>query len=165
MIHNKYGTSIDAKKYLTKFIEKRYVFDNTEQIQDWFSNEINNDAEDFSDMKRFLNKNEEAILETVKLFHLSLRDIQQILNNMKHYRDARSVYGFMILACVEFLRYIDEQEFNSMIDYYYENKQFSETDPERDTFVKLFNSLRGTISADMTVSPDDAFYTYMKELL
>ena len=167
MINNKYGSSIDAKKYLTKFIEKRYVFDNTKQIQAWFMNEIDNPAENFSNMsmKRFLGRNAESILKSVKLFNLSLRDIQQILNSMKQYLNAESVYGCMILTCIAFLKYIDEPEFNNMVAYYNENKQFAENEPRRETFVKIFNSLTETIPDGMLVSSDKAFYDYMKELL
>jgi predicted KAP-like P-loop ATPase len=99
MINNRYGSTIDAKRYLTKFIEKQYLFDNTKYLRLWFMNEIDNSRRRFSNlfMKGFLDGNYEVILKIKKAFNLSLRDIQQLLNNLEKYKEIKNVYDYNII--------------------------------------------------------------------
>jgi hypothetical protein len=162
MINKKYGDTIDAKKYLTKFIQNKYVFDNKESPRKFFLKEV---------YKRFKNNNsmlslensERKFLEIIKSFKLGLRDIQQILTSLERYTE---VYENIIL--IEFLKNIDKPRFDDMVEYYIENKQFTPTEPERDIYYKIFATFIDI--KDFSIVPnsrtaDEIFYEYVKEFL
>jgi hypothetical protein len=164
MINNRYGSTIDAKRYLTKFVEKKYLFDNTKRLASWFRKEIENGKKRFGSlyMASFLGEYYKPILELKSMFYLSLRDIQQIISGFESYRDISDRNAFIFILAIEFLKYVNPQEFNNMVAYYNENnKKFDANVPERGTFIRTFDKLVESIPGGMPVSSDDAFYEYM----
>jgi hypothetical protein len=167
IINNKYGPTIDASKYLNKFVEKKYLFDNTKQLLLWFKKEIRDDKEKFTNafFESFMEKLYIPILDIKENFNLSLRDIQQVIINLKSYRNIKSIYEFTYVLVIEFLKYVNKQEYNNMAAYYNENHRFAINVPERHTFEKIFKKLGVEISDGIPTSFDDAFYNYAKQYL
>jgi hypothetical protein len=168
MINNKYGSTINAQKYLNKFVEKKYLFNNTKRLRFWFDSEVHNDKERFANsfMAEFLKEYHAPILEMKEMFGLNLRDIRQILSNLKSYENINDVYQFIIILNVEFLKYINKQEFDNMVAYYNaNNKRFAGNAPERHTFTIIFNKLADKVPGGMSVSSDEAFYEYARGYL
>jgi uncharacterized protein YehS (DUF1456 family) len=165
MINNRYGPAIDTQRYLTKFVERKYLFDNTKSLELWIFEEIRKGKEKFANtfMPEFLHENHDLIQKIRTMFNLSLRDIQQIINNLKSYGNIGDVYDFIIILNIEFLRCVKRQEFSNMVAYYEENnKHFAVNAPDRYTFAKIFNGLAKTIPGGMPMSSDEAFYKYAR---
>jgi hypothetical protein len=165
MIKNRYGSAIDAKKYLTKFVQKEYAFNNKKTFEEWFSEEVNNRRFEYRSMSSLLKVLASLIQEIKKAFNLSLRDIQRILSNLEQYEDIQSINLCIIVITIEFLKYINQQEFYNMVAYYNENnKHFAINAPDRHTFTKIFNNL-AKYGHGISASADDVFYDYAEEYL
>jgi hypothetical protein len=165
MINNRYGQKIDAQKYLTKFVERKYLFDNTKSLGLWIFEEIRKGKGKFVDpfTENFMDEYRTSILEIKKWGKLSLRDIQQILANVKPYKGIKEKYDLAIILTIEFLKYINSQEFINMVDYYNKNNnKFAAKVPDRYTFAKIFNELAKAIPGGMPMSSDEAFYSYAR---
>jgi hypothetical protein len=151
MINRKYGDTIDAKKYLTKFVQMEYIFDNKESPRRFFLAEVR---------KRFKNNNFMRLLENydyqftdiITSFNLGLRDIQRILTNLELYTEARPD-----IILIEFLKYINKQQFEDMVKYYIENEKFTPTEPERDIYNKIL-SIFTSIKDSSIIAPDSQYY-------
>ncbi|MDR1216468.1 MAG: KAP family NTPase [Treponema sp.] len=160
MINHKYGDSIGARKYLTKFVQKEYIFDNKKSLYTWLCKETANDSRRFGNdfMPGVLNDTiAYTFLETRRLFNLSLRDIQRILTNLERYKEnIQDIYFYVTLVAIEILKYINKQQFEDMVKYYTKNKSFASNVPDRGIFNIIFTSLaKGSV-----INPDEAFYMY-----
>jgi hypothetical protein len=166
MINNRYGSMIDAGRYLTKFVEKKYLFDNTKSLGLWLFKELGNNKEKFADpyMADFLRECRTEILEIKKAFNLSLRDIQQIISNAKSYRNIRC--DFIGILDIEILKCVNQQEFNTMVAYYNKTaRRFAFNAPDRYTFQKIFSTLKKSASDTIPALADEAFYNYARDYL
>jgi hypothetical protein len=167
IINNKYGPTIDASKYLNKFVEKKYLFSNTKHFELWFKNEINNGKEKFNSplAESLMQKFDTPILKMKKNFNLNLRDIEQIIINLKSYRNIPSTEVFTYILAIEFLKCINKQEYNNMIAYHNENPAFAGNAPDLHTFKRIFHQLEGKINRKTEVSAAQAFAYCAKDYL
>jgi hypothetical protein len=130
MIKQKYGSEINADRYLNKFVQKSFLFDTNKRLKVWFNNAIDKDTETFVNvsMLEYLNTYSSMILKVKSIYGLSLRDIQQILSSIKQYRNCRKPEDFVSIMCIEFLKLISKDEFNA-IDKYFRDDKISPLDP------------------------------------
>ena len=167
IIHRKYGIEIDAKRYLDKFVQKSYILNNTNSYSSWYFNEFNKIFKNVSSgMYDFLQSNSENFLSIGRTYSIRLRDIQQILKNLVQisiYNDGKSCAS---LATVEILKYANEDEFNALVRYYYENRSsFSSNAPSRVNLNKIYRSFKvphEEKTTEFTEAPDKAFYFAMQ---
>jgi hypothetical protein len=163
MINHRYGDAIDARKYLTKFVQKEYPFDNRKPFRQWFLKEVyDNKIFMNSDILSTLRKLDEPFWEIKKRFNLSLRDIQRILTSLEQYKNDLSL--FLGLVTIEFLKHINKQQFEYMVEYYAKNQKFDPNTPDRDIFNRIFTILSNSYSHS-PVNPDEYFYEYAKKYL
>jgi len=167
IIHQKYGIEIDAKRYLDKFIQKSYILNNTSSYNSWFLTEFYNIFSNIdSSMYNFLQQNSNNFLSISKIFNISLRDIQQILRKLalvNIFEDGSKCASF---ATVEILKYANENEYNELVKYYYENNMsFSSNAPQRHTLNKIYRSFKVPHEEKPTAydqAPAKAFYLVMQ---
>ena len=161
IIRQKYGSEINAERYLSKFIQKPYVFNHTTLLIDWFHNEVSNSKEKFaaSHIADYLNSRCEKILSIKKIYNLTLRDIRQILCKLKQHIPQMTVDSIVTVISIELLKYINKDEYNKMIDYYLKNKGFASNAPERVLYSNILSHLK---DQDFTLTPDAAFTLYMQ---
>jgi hypothetical protein len=167
IINNKYGPTIDASKYLNKFVEKKYLFSNTKHFELWFKNEINNGKEKFNSplAESLMQEFHTPILKMKKNFGLNLRDIEQIIITLKSYRNITSIFAFTYTLAIEFLKCINKQEYSNIVAHYHEKHTFAVNAPELFTFKKIFQQLAGEIDRKINMSSANAFYYYARNNL
>jgi hypothetical protein len=163
IINKKYGNGINADRYLHKFVQKIYFLDNTRRLKQWLINEVDNSKEQFSSsiMAEFLKGYFAAISKIIKSHDLKLRDIQQILNNLKHHKLNEYDDLFMTIVSIEFLKHINKNEYEAMFKYYNTNNNLAVNAPERYTFISLLNIFKEQIPK-LTIDDTDAFRLYMQ---
>lgn len=166
IIHQKYGVEIDAKRYLDKFIQKSYTLNNTNNYNSWFLHEMYKIFEKINTgMYGFLQDNSNNFISIAKKYNISLRDIQQILKRLVQidiYNDGKSCAS---LATVEILKYANEDEYETLVRYYYENNSFSSNTPSRVNLKKIYHSFKVPIGekTQTNIEPyEAAFYFAMQ---
>ena len=119
IIKRKYGIETNPERYLNKFVQKKYELENTKRLTQWFKSEVDNDLERFNSsfLQFFLDQGKDIILETKRLYGLSYRDIQQIISIMKSCFDCQNEQDFAALICIELVKYIDNDEYNTIIEH------------------------------------------------
>jgi hypothetical protein len=163
IIKQKYGAEINADRYLNKFVQKTYSFDN-DALAWWFENELSNRIEGFNNafMPEFLKSYTTPILKIKKNYKLSLRDIQQILGIMKKYRECRGQEVFASIMSLEFLKFINKDEYYAIVNYFQNNKGDPKEPPIGDTLTNIatFFNVYGA-----QITPLEIVHYYNKEYL
>jgi len=163
IISKKYGSNIDAKRYLHKFVQKTFYLDRDYKwcgYHEWFVNEIYNENEKFANQEflAFLKENGYLIINAIEPFNLTLRDIQHVLRKLKQYLFLMNDDEKTFAVCVEFLKYINKTEYDNMIAYYNKHGKFVSDIPIRDTFNKIYNDM--TETKNVNEIADEVFCKY-----
>jgi predicted KAP-like P-loop ATPase len=159
IINNKYGTGIDANRYIDKFIQYKYQFNNIYKQINWFNDLLNriflNDK--LSSVYNFLANYSKLIMNIKYTFHLTLRDMETIVNNLIQYKNENINLLIAIISC-EYLKIINKNIYDEMYDYYIKNGQFSVNAPNRYLYNKIIDHFKNIFPH---ITADEAFYSIM----
>jgi len=161
MINKKYGVNINAYRYLDKFVQKTYSLDNTRRIKQFFMHELDNSKEKFTSfsMVEFLEFYAATIFKIFNAYDLKLRDIQQILCNLKQYSPNFNDNLYTVIVSMEIFKQIDKKQYETMLDYYNENKTIVNM-PSTEIFNKIFNVFKEQLKSLEDIST--AFIRYIE---
>jgi len=159
IINNKYGTEIDANRYIDKFVQFKYQFNNIFKQKSWFSNLLKKTFQnsDLSSMYEILENNITSLVNIKIKFQLTLRDMETIVNNLTQYNPENKNLLLAIISC-EYLKVINRNMYDEMCDYYNKNKHFAINAPNR----YLYNNIIGFFKQKYPdISEDESFYSFM----
>jgi predicted KAP-like P-loop ATPase len=160
IINNKYGTGIDANRYIDKFVQFKYQFNNIYRQRNWFENYlettiINNRS---SLVYSFLANNTTSIMDIKYDFHLTLRDMETIVNNLLQYYPENNNEIRAMISC-EILKIVSKNMYDEMYDYYIKNNNhFADNVPNRYLYKNIIEYFK---KGYPDISADEAFYLYM----
>jgi hypothetical protein len=161
IINNKYGSGIDANRYIDKFVQLKYQFKNIYKQKNWYNALIETTFKNnsLSLLCFFLASNTTLIMDIKYTFHLTLRDMETFVNNLVQYgpdNETNLIIG--IISC-EILKIIDKNEYDQMYDYYNKNNNhFAGNAPNR----YLYRSIIEHFKKDYPdISADEVFYSFM----
>jgi hypothetical protein len=164
IIDNKYGAGIDANRYIDKFVQFKYQFNNIYRQMNWFNDLLKrifkNDT--LSPVYGFLGNNTTPLMNIKYAFHLTLRDMETIVNNLIQYKPNTTKPDIFIgmISC-EILKTVNKNEYYVMYDYYIKNGQFAVNAPNRYLYNNIIDHFK-KIYPDITA--DEVFYSFMEYL-
>lgn len=122
IISGYYGSKLDGHSYLRKFIDIRAELP---EINDrWMNNFIYNKLTVCRNNFFSIETPETCINELVALFDISLRDITQIINQIKYYNYKNDAYLFLMVAILKGFYLKDREIYNKLISF--KNVDFEE---------------------------------------
>jgi hypothetical protein len=163
IINNKYGTGIDANRYIDKFVQFKYQFNNIYRQRNWFDIFLETTFKNVgpSFVCSFLVNNTTTIMKIKYDFHLTLRDMEIIVNNLLQYypEDNNEIIG--MISC-EILKIINKNMFDEIYDYYIKNNNhFADNTPNRYLYKNIIEYFKKTYP---DISADETFYSFMDYL-
>jgi hypothetical protein len=162
IINNKYGAGIDANRYIDKFVQFKYQFNNVYRQKNWFKDLLKKtfNNNELSSIYSFLANNTTSLMNIKYAFHLTLRDMETIVNNLIQYNYGDDNLLIAIISC-EILKIISKNVYDEMYDYYNKNKQFAVNAPNRYLYNNIIDHFKGTYP---NISADETFYSFMDYL-
>jgi predicted KAP-like P-loop ATPase len=166
IIKQKYGFEIDAKKYLDKFVQKTFYFNNMKHFKNWYIRDFYiNYGKTGMDLFFFLQNNSHIIELIREYYNLTFRDIQRMLAQLIQYEKyAKGESRCAAVVSIEILKKVNENEYNEMIKYFNENNgQFASNTPNRFDYKKIYDLLCTNLNKNFKImEPDEAFYDTME---
>jgi len=164
IISNKYGTGIDANRYIDKFVQLKYQFNNIHKQKDWYNallqKTFKNDS--LSLLCHFLLSNTTLIMNIKYTFHLTLRDVETIVNNLVQYSPDNETNLIIGIISCEILKIIDKNEYDEIYDYYNKNNNnLAINAPNRYLYKNIIDHFKKNYP---DISADEAFYSFMNYL-
>jgi hypothetical protein len=163
IIIKKYGNEINASRYLQKYVQRAYFLDFTKRrLKEWFIKEVQNPLEKYnsSGMPYILMNSNVPLLEIGENYELRLRDFQHLFSSLKHYKIENEKL-MVSLICFELLKIINNDEFNNLVNYYFEYNKFASNMPSRNIYYKLLKHFDEYKNSENDIL-DDCFYSVMK---
>jgi hypothetical protein len=140
IINKKYGSIINAHRYLQKFIQKTYFFDNKErELRKWYIKEVQNILGNYDTNRRSITITncDKPLFEICKKYNLKLRDIQHLLYNLSSHNFSNDKM-IVTLFCFELLSIINIDEYRIMIN---EHKEYGNNTTGKSTSRENFYNL------------------------
>jgi len=82
-------------------------------------------------------------LKIKNLYGLSFRDIQQIISIAKSCYDCQNEQDFAAIICIEFIKYIDKNEYNTIIQHVLKYKELKNLLPKSNILQTLISFFTG----------------------
>jgi predicted KAP-like P-loop ATPase len=151
IIRKKYGIKTNPERYLNKFVQKTYQMDNTKQYINWFHHEVGSKIERFDSisMPDILRAYAESILNIKRLYNLGFRDIQYILSNLRNKYRCSTRYEYLSVICLEFLKFVNEDEYQYIIENLVTIKAGTVNSSKRDTLNDIVACFKEGRSEDL----------------
>lgn len=154
IICKNYGDDIDANKYMSKFVQKKYPLGVRINLKEFVNNELEKKRNNFSyDTPSYIYSSMFAIRKIIGKYNFSLRDMQQFMTILENLNISNDLY-YLTFASMELLKIINNDEFNNIAKHCKEKGKFSNETPTRETLKEIYKCFERSENEKLELSDD-----------